>query len=88
MTYNVTSLVAQMTYDVTSSVAQMTCNVTSSVAQMTWADLSVMNSWHWIPGFGVYPPMEKYPKLKAHKERIEALPRISDWLEKRPVTPV
>ncbi|KAI0230998.1 Hematopoietic prostaglandin D synthase [Lamellibrachia satsuma] len=56
--------------------------------EMTWADLAVMNSWHWIPGFGVYPPLEKYPKLKAHKERIEAHPRVADWLERRPVTPV
>lgn len=56
--------------------------------EMTWADLAVMNSWHWIPGFGVYPPLEKYPKLKTHKERIEAQPRVADWLQRRPVTPV
>lgn len=55
---------------------------------LTWADLSVMNSWYWIPGFGVIPPLENYPKLKAHKERIESIPRIADWMDRRPETPV
>ena len=56
--------------------------------QITWADLAVMNSWHWIPGFGVNPPLDNYPKLKAHKERLEANPRVADWIERRPDTPV
>ncbi len=55
---------------------------------MTWADLCVMNAWYWIPGFGVEVDLDSYPKLKAHKARIEAHPRVSDWIERRPQTPV
>ena len=56
--------------------------------QITWADLAVMNAWHWIPGFEVFPKIHKYPKLEAHRMRIEAHPRIKAWLETRPITPV
>ena len=55
---------------------------------MTWADIAVMNAWHWIPGFGVFPKLHQYSKLEAHRERIEAHPRIQAWLEARPKTPV
>ena len=47
-----------------------------------------MNAWYWIPGFGVYPNLDNYPKLKAHKERIESIPEVAEWIERRPVTPV
>ncbi len=56
--------------------------------QMTWADLSVMNVWHWIPGFGVEVNLDGHPKLKAHKQRIEAHPRVQHWIETRPETPI
>lgn len=56
--------------------------------ELTWADLCVMNAWYWIPGFGVTVPIDDFPKLKAHKERVETLPRIADWIARRPVTPV
>ena len=55
---------------------------------MTWADLSVMNAWYWIPGFGVEVPLDDYPKLKAHKARIESVPEVAEWIESRPDTPV
>jgi len=56
--------------------------------QLTWADLSVMNAWYWIPGFGVIPQLDNYPKLLAHKKRIESLPKIAEWIKTRPETPV
>lgn len=55
---------------------------------LSWADLAVMNAWHWIPGFGVFPQIHKYPKLQAHRLRIEEHPKVADWLERRPETPV
>ena len=55
---------------------------------MTWADLSVMNAWHWIPGFGVEVNLDNHPKLKAHKQRVEAHPRVQHWIETRPETPI
>lgn len=56
--------------------------------EMTWADLAVMNCWHWIPGFGVTPELAKYPKLNEHKKRIESQPQVADWIKRRPITPV
>ena len=56
--------------------------------QLTWADLSVMNAWYWIPGFGVIPELQKFPKLQEHKQRIEQIPEVENWIEKRPETPV
>lgn len=58
------------------------------VFQLTWADLAVMNAWHWIPGFGVLPRLHEYPKLQAHSEKIQAHPGVAEWLETRPETPV
>jgi len=56
--------------------------------QLTWADLSVMNVWYWITGFGVSVQLDNFPKLLAHKKRIESLPKIADWIKRRPETPV
>lgn len=56
--------------------------------EMTWADIAVMNAWHWIPGFGVFLPLHQYPALHEHRERVESHPNITKWLEQRPQTPV
>ncbi|KAK2156990.1 hypothetical protein LSH36_201g04023 [Paralvinella palmiformis] len=57
-------------------------------SELTWADLAVMNAWHWIPGFGVFPPLNEFPKLEAHRLRVESQPCVMKWLETRPETPV
>ena len=67
---------------------RLTLSATVFCFQITWADLAVMNAWHWIAGFKVYPKVHLYPKLDAHRQKIEAHPRIQDWLERRPITPV
>ena len=47
-----------------------------------------MNAWHWIPGFSVKVDLENYPKLNKHKQMIENISEVADWIKKRPVTPV
>ncbi len=35
---------------------------------------------------GIDMNLEKAPKLKALKERVETHPKVAEWLEKRPKT--
>ena len=51
---------------------------------MTVADLSVAHLLTLPGGLGVDIKLDSYPKLKAHKGRVEALPRIAQWIANRP----
>ena len=55
--------------------------------QLTYADLAVMNVIHWIPLCGETAPVAQFPKLQAHRQRIEQLPNIAKYLQERPVRP-
>jgi len=54
---------------------------------ITWADMLFTHWMLWLPnGVKVTPPLDKYPKLKALTERVQANPKIAAWMKKRPVT--
>lgn len=54
---------------------------------LTWPDLHLMNVIEWFdePQQAI---LERYPLVKEHYERVRALPRIADWISKRPVTEI
>ena len=55
--------------------------------KMTWCDILFSHWCSWVPdGVQITPPFDKFPKLKALKERVESHPKIAEWLKKRPVT--
>jgi glutathione S-transferase len=55
--------------------------------ELTWADLSFITFVGWtVLAAGGADTLTKHPKLKALKDRVEALPKIKTWLEKRPKT--
>lgn len=67
---------------------------------LTLADLAVFNMCDYLtfPNCEVLAASEEHlkmavacidecPKLKAHRERIASLPRIADWVARRPKTP-
>mmetsp|Transcript_128798 Transcript_128798/g.287044 ORF Transcript_128798/g.287044 Transcript_128798/m.287044 type:complete len:241 (+) Transcript_128798:62-784(+) len=67
---------------------------------LTLADLAVLNMCDWLtrPSCEVQCAseahvemgatcLEPFPLLRAHRERVAALPRIAAWLMKRPETP-
>jgi len=54
--------------------------------ELTWADLSFLQFVSWIPMCGCDKPLDKFPKLKALKEKVEKLPKIAAWIAKRPQT--
>jgi len=53
---------------------------------MTWADLAFLNFTGWVVMAGAPDFLDKYPKLKALKERVENQPKIAAWIAKRPKT--
>ena len=55
--------------------------------QVTWADLHAAVGMHTLVMVGLEAELDKYPKLKAHRDRIQELPQIAAWLKKRPDTP-
>ena len=48
------------------------------------------NSMQMLKGFiekaGSPDPFEKFPKLQSHYNRIGEVPKIAEWVKKRPVT--
>ena len=53
--------------------------------QLTYADLVIVFFCDEIENiFGFKADLEKYPKLAAHKIRVEANEGLADWLVKRP----
>ena len=53
--------------------------------QITLADLTFQN-WLDFPEYQmkVNLDLSKYPKLQAHKKRVESHPKIAAWIAKRP----
>jgi len=54
--------------------------------QMTWADLAFLQTVGWIVLAGGDSELAKFPKLVALKERVEKLPKIAEWIAKRPAS--
>jgi len=53
--------------------------------ELTWVDLAFINYVDWIVAV-CENPLANHPKLAALKERVEKLPRIAEWMGKRPKT--
>eukprot|EP00992_Anisonema_acinus_P012122 TRINITY_DN7919_c0_g1_i1.p1 TRINITY_DN7919_c0_g1~~TRINITY_DN7919_c0_g1_i1.p1 ORF type:complete len:203 (+),score=39.80 TRINITY_DN7919_c0_g1_i1:53-661(+) len=52
--------------------------------KLSFVDLQSMLVFDLLP-----PPLQAgFPKLKEHRDKVAALPRISAWLAKRPETPM
>jgi len=51
---------------------------------ITWADCIWTGLVYWITFMKYGPTIDKHPKLKALKDRVEAEPRIAEWIKKRP----
>jgi len=51
---------------------------------ITWADLSWLAVLPWIYYLKFGPLVESFPKLAALRGRVEANPRIAEWLRIRP----
>ena len=54
--------------------------------KVTWIDLSFSTVWDWIPKEPRESIFKAFPSCKAHYNKIISLPRIAEWIEKRPVT--
>ncbi|KDR24333.1 glutathione S-transferase-like [Zootermopsis nevadensis] len=52
--------------------------------KLTWADIYFVGILDYLNGMVKEDLVEKYPNLKALKEKILALPPIKAWVEKRP----
>jgi len=53
---------------------------------VTYADLSFVNLLAWVPMMGMSVPWDKYLKLQALTERVNQVPKIAEWVQKRPKT--
>ena len=51
--------------------------------QLTYADLAFYTGLEYPRSLGIKVNLDRFPELKALKERIEAMPKISEWLRKR-----
>jgi len=54
--------------------------------ELTWVDLQFLSFVKWIGHSGVVEPFAKFPKLAGLKTRVESVPKIADWIAKRPKT--
>jgi glutathione S-transferase len=54
--------------------------------ELTWADLAILIVTDVMGYFGEESQLANYPKLKALRERVSKVPKIAEWLAKRPVT--
>jgi len=54
--------------------------------KLTWADIYFIAMLDYMSVMAKEDLVEKYPKLKALKEHVLALPAIKAWVEKRPET--
>jgi glutathione S-transferase len=55
---------------------------------LTLADIAFANGYTWMILIGFKDPLVAFPKLKALVQRVESVPRIAEWLKKRPTTPL
>ena len=61
-------------------------NIDICFLQLTWADIFFVAILDYLSGMAKEDLVENYPKLKALKEHVLALPAIKSWVEKRPET--
>lgn len=54
--------------------------------KISWADMLFLNSVGWLTMAVAADALDKFPKLKALKHRVETRPKIAAWIEKRPKT--
>ena len=59
-------------------------NIDICFLQLTWADIYYVAILDVMGCMVKEDLVEKYPKLKALKEHVLALPAIKSWVEKRP----
>ena len=52
--------------------------------QLTWADVGLLALGDWLAVFGADSQIDNYPKLKALRENVSKMPKIAEWLAKRP----
>lgn len=52
---------------------------------LTWVDIYLVALAEWL-GEKKDALFAFFPKLKAHDEKIRGLPKIAEWIAKRPVT--
>jgi glutathione S-transferase len=55
---------------------------------MTWADIAFIDFCSWLGALKLPVPLNDSPQLKALKERVEKSPKISEWIAKRPDSPI
>jgi len=56
------------------------------VLQLTWADLGLLSMCDWMAMIGADSQLDNYPKMKALREKVSKMPKIAEWLAKRPNT--
>jgi len=54
--------------------------------QLTWADIFFIAIQQYLDAMVKFEVVEKYPNLKALKEKVRAIPQIAAWLAKAPKT--
>ncbi|GFG30356.1 hypothetical protein Cfor_10067 [Coptotermes formosanus] len=54
--------------------------------KLTWADIYFVGILDYLSGMAKEDLVKKFPKLKALKEHVLAVPAIKAWVEKRPET--
>ena len=52
---------------------------------LTWADLYLSSILEWL-GPNKDAVLNNFPHLKAFEQKIRSLPRIAEWISKRPKT--
>lgn len=55
--------------------------------QLTWADLHLVGQVAALGVVGAETQIANYPKLNGLNERVKKLPKIAEWIAKRPTTP-
>ena len=63
---------------------------TPNCVQLTFADLHLLVIWDMLefyPFVKIAEQLAAYPTLVAHRKRISELPRIKEYLAKRPQVP-
>ena len=61
-------------------------NIQFFLLQLTWPDFVFAVSLENFELIFGKESLDRYPSLRALKEKVFALPRIQEWLQKRPTT--
>jgi len=54
------------------------------VLQLTWADLGLLAMCDWLSLIGADSQIDNHPKLKALRQKVSTMPKLAEWLAKRP----